>query len=56
MQLLALPLYGGLPYSEQLRVFHRTPHNTRKVRSQTVDNCVICPLLRVNVEYRPLTS
>ncbi|XP_064393087.1 probable ATP-dependent RNA helicase DHX35 isoform X2 [Halichondria panicea] len=31
MQLLILPLYGGLPYAEQLRVFHRTPRNTRKV-------------------------
>eukprot|EP00731_Ephydatia_muelleri_P027081 Em0018g1181a len=31
MQLQVLPLFGGLAYSEQLKVFHRTPHNTRKV-------------------------
>lgn len=31
MQLMPLPLYGGLPYSEQIRVFQRTPKNTRKV-------------------------
>lgn len=30
-QLLVLPLYGGLPPREQLKVFHRTPPNTRKV-------------------------
>lgn len=28
---LVLPLYGGLPMSEQLKVFQRTPQNTRKV-------------------------
>jgi len=31
MQLLVLPLYGSLPYFEQLKVFQRTPPNTRKV-------------------------
>ncbi|XP_003384417.3 PREDICTED: probable ATP-dependent RNA helicase DHX35 [Amphimedon queenslandica] len=31
LQLLPLPLYGGLPYSEQIQVFQRTPPNSRKV-------------------------
>lgn len=30
-KLMALPLYGGLPIQEQLKVFQRTPPNTRKV-------------------------
>ena len=29
--LLILPIYGGLPMAEQLKVFQRTPKNTRKV-------------------------
>ncbi|XP_065064224.1 probable ATP-dependent RNA helicase DHX35 [Rhopilema esculentum] len=31
MKLMVLPMYGGLPIAEQLKVFQRTPHNTRKV-------------------------
>uniref|UniRef100_A0A1X7UFP8 Helicase C-terminal domain-containing protein n=1 Tax=Amphimedon queenslandica TaxID=400682 RepID=A0A1X7UFP8_AMPQE len=31
LQLLPLPLYGGLPYSEQIQVFQQTPLNSRKV-------------------------
>ncbi|CAI8014753.1 Probable ATP-dependent RNA helicase DHX35 [Geodia barretti] len=31
MQLMAVPLYGGLPYGDQLKVFQRAPPNTRKV-------------------------
>eukprot|EP00112_Aurelia_sp_Birch-Aquarium-sp1_P003315 Seg1370.10_Seg1370.9 transcript_id=Seg1370.10_Seg1370.9/GoldUCD/mRNA.D3Y31 product="putative ATP-dependent RNA helicase DHX35" protein_id=Seg1370.10_Seg1370.9/GoldUCD/D3Y31 len=31
MKMMVLPMYGGLPIAEQLKVFQRTPHNTRKV-------------------------
>lgn len=31
LNVLILPLYGGLPIAEQLKVFQRTPPNTRKV-------------------------
>ena len=30
-KLMVLPMYGSLPASEQLRVFHRTPNSTRKI-------------------------
>lgn len=30
-KLWVLPLYGSLPVSEQLKVFERTPNNTRKI-------------------------
>lgn len=29
--LRALPMYAGLPYSEQMKVFERVPHTVRKV-------------------------
>jgi ATP-dependent RNA helicase DDX35 len=31
MKMMVLPMYGGLPASEQLKVFGRTPTDTRKV-------------------------
>lgn len=31
LQLEAFPMYGGLPYAEQIRVFHRAAANIRKV-------------------------
>jgi ATP-dependent RNA helicase DDX35 len=31
MRIHVLPLYGSLPYSEQMRVFERTPKNHRKI-------------------------
>ncbi|KAK3753320.1 hypothetical protein QZH41_015258 [Actinostola sp. cb2023] len=64
--LKVLPMYSGLPHSEQMLVFQRTPHNTRKVvvatniaeASITIDGIayvIDCGYVKIKV-YSPKTG